>query len=75
MQAGDPFAPVPPDTMCTQIYGGDAVVETTGVVRGADGQEVQVGARYTLTNGCEIDRWGRLGAVLSPWGGPDGVTS
>ena len=55
--------------MCTQQYGGDAVVEVTGAVLAADGGPVDVSARFTLTDGCEIDRWDRLGAVLAPYRG------
>ena len=67
--AGDPFAPVPPDVMCTQQYGGDAVVEVTGAVRGGDGTGVDVSATFTLTDGCQIDRFGAVGAVLAPYRG------
>ena len=34
LTAGDPFAPVAPDAMCTQQYGGDAVVAVSGAVLG-----------------------------------------
>lgn len=69
LQAGNPFAPVPPDVMCTQQYGGDAVVRVTGAVLAADGAPVDVDATFTLTDGCEISRFEALGAVLSPYGG------
>ena len=67
--AGDPFAPVPPDVMCTQQYGGDAVVQVTGAVRGGDGSSLDVSATFSLTDGCQIDRFGAMGAVLAPYRG------
>lgn len=74
LERGDPFAPVPPGTMCTQVYGGDAVVQVSGAVLAADGGPVDVQARFSLTDGCEIDRWEQLGAVLAPYGGPGPTT-
>jgi len=55
----DPFAPVPSDMACTQIYGGSGVATVTGTRDGA-----AVDARFTRTDGCEISRWDALGAVL-----------
>jgi hypothetical protein len=53
------FEPVPADRACTQLYGGPQ--EAT--VRGTwDGERVD--ARFTRTNGCEIDRWDRLGTTF-----------
>lgn len=50
----DPFAPVPANTVCTQIYGGPQVAEVRGTFRGRE-----VEARFNRTNGCEIERWDR----------------
>ncbi len=69
VQAGNPFAPVAPDAMCTQQYGGDAVVDVSGTLAQADGPPVTVGATYTLTDGCQIRRFEALGAVLAPFRG------
>lgn len=69
VQTGNPFAPVPPDAMCTMQYGGDAVVEVTGAVLGADGTPVDVAATFTLVDGCEISRFEAMGAVLAPFRG------
>jgi hypothetical protein len=55
----DALDPLPPGTMCTQIYGGPEEAEVTGVVDGA-----QVQAAFSRQNGCEIDRWDRLAGVL-----------
>jgi len=69
VQAGNPFAPVAPDAMCTQQFGGDAVVEVSGTVLGPDGAPVDVAATYTLTDGCQIGRFEAMGAVLAPYRG------
>jgi hypothetical protein len=45
--------------MCTQIYGGPEEAELAGTV---DGQEVR--ASFGRQDGCEIDRWDRIAAVL-----------
>jgi hypothetical protein len=55
----DALAPLPPDSICTQIYGGAQEAEITGVL---DGDEIQ--AAFSRQNGCEIDRWDRMAAVL-----------
>lgn len=69
VRSGDPFAPVPPDALCTQQFGGEAVVEVSGAVLAADGGPVDVQARFSLTDGCEISRWEAMGAVLAPYRG------
>ncbi len=48
----DPFAPVPKDVACTEIYGGPQVAEVRGTFQGKP-----VNTRFTRTNGCEIARW------------------
>jgi len=67
--AGNPFTPVPADALCTQQYGGDATAEISGAVLDAQGAPVDVAATFSLTDGCQIDRWQRLGAVLGPYAG------
>ncbi|WP_337063297.1 SSI family serine proteinase inhibitor [Kineococcus sp. G2] len=59
--AGEPFAPVPPDTACTQVYGGPQRATVTGTWAGRE-----VDARFTRTDGCEIARWDAVAALLSP---------
>lgn len=44
--------PVPPDTACTEIYGGPMVAVVSGTIDGA-----RVWARLRRDNGCEIERW------------------
>ncbi len=53
------FAPTPPATVCTQIYGGPAQARVLGLVGGR-----AVNARLKLTNGCEIARWNRVRAAV-----------
>ncbi|MCC3652739.1 MULTISPECIES: SSI family serine proteinase inhibitor [Streptomyces] len=55
----NPFAPVPPRSDCTMIYGGRATARITGSWAGRP-----VNARYNRVNGCEIARWNRLRPVL-----------
>jgi hypothetical protein len=64
--AGGPklFAPIPPKTACTQIYGGPQKARVVGTVNGR-----RVWATFTRTNGCEIDRWRRISPWLVPPGG------
>ena len=60
-EAADPFAPVPDDMVCTDIYGGPETATISGTW---DGESVA--ATYQRTNGCEIARWEALAAVLTP---------
>lgn len=60
-EAGDPFKPVPPDVMCTQIYGGPQTAVIEGTWRGE-----HVRATYNRINGCEIQRWEAIKPVLQP---------
>ena len=58
----DPFAPTPPATVCTSIYGGPGEALVRGAFRGR-----RVWTRFTRKNGCEIQRWGRV-SFLFPKG-------
>jgi hypothetical protein len=60
------FAPTPPDTACTEIYGGPQRARIVGTLGGK-----RIWATVTRTNGCEIGRWTRLSPWLLP---PGGVT-
>lgn len=60
------FAPLRPDTVCTEIYGGPQRARIMGVLAGK-----RVWATFARTNGCHIDRWNRLAPWLLP---PGGVT-
>jgi Subtilisin inhibitor-like len=59
----DPSAldPLPPDSVCTQIYGGPEEAEIVGTLNGE-----QVNASFSRQNGCEIDRWMRMAGILQP---------
>jgi hypothetical protein len=58
------FAPLPPNAVCTEIYGGPQKARVVGVV---DGKHVW--SSYTRTNGCQIGRWQRISPWLVPPGG------
>ena len=53
------FAPVPPDAVCTRIYGGPEVGSIRGIV---DGRRVD--ARFRRTGGCEDVRFRAVERVL-----------
>ena len=55
----EPFAPIPPDSVCTEIYGGPQTATVRGTYRG---QAVDV--QLSRTDGCRIAQWERLGALL-----------
>ncbi len=63
----DPFAPVPPGVMCTEIYGGPQTATVTGTFRGEP-----VHARFSRTDGCQIARWDKHVALLVERGGVQG---
>ena len=50
-----PFAPVPRNIACTDVYGGPQQALVTGRLRG-----YSVRAGFSRTNGCEIARWNRV---------------
>jgi hypothetical protein len=56
-----PFAPVPKNVACTEIYGGPAQALVTGRFRGR-----LVRATFNLQDGCEIGRWASLRFLLGP---------
>jgi subtilisin inhibitor-like len=51
--------PLPPDTICTQIYGGPQTARVRGRVKGR-----AVDVRFSRTNGCEIHRWDSVRFLL-----------
>ena len=59
-----PFAPIPPDLMCTDVYGGPQVAVITGTLRGN-----RLWAKLQNRNGCEIARFRRV-SFLVPGFGP-----
>ena len=63
----EPFAPVPSDQACTEIYGGPQTARVTGTFRGEP-----VDAEFDRTNGCEISRWDAYVDLLVERGGANG---
>lgn len=55
----NPFAPVPPATACSQIYGGPQTASVRGVYGGRT-----VRASFNRQSGCEIKRWDRIGFLF-----------
>ena len=53
------FAPTPPGTACTQIYGGPQIAVVTGTLAGR-----RVWARFRRRDGCEVARWNRVAFLL-----------
>ncbi|MGE5690125.1 MAG: SSI family serine proteinase inhibitor [Pseudomonadota bacterium] len=54
-----PFAPVPPGTACTEIYGGPQEALVRGRHRGRP-----VWARFDRRDGCAIARWNRVSLLF-----------
>jgi len=50
-----PFAPVPTDRACTEIYSGRQEALVVGTFRGR-----RVWARFNRRDGCQTARWNRL---------------
>lgn len=55
----DPFAPVPPGTIATMIYGGPETATVTGTWRGRP-----VEAEFRRNDGAQIFRWDRVAPLL-----------
>ena len=53
------FEPVPSDQSCTMVFGGPQTATVTGTYEGAD-----VDASFSRQDGCEIDRWEKLGTTV-----------
>ena len=51
----DPFAPVPPDEICTQIYGGPQVALVRGTFLGR-----RIWTYFKRNDGCQLARWQRV---------------
>ena len=55
----EPFAPIPADAVCTEIYGGPQTATVRGTYRGSP-----VDLELSRINGCFIAQWERVGALL-----------
>jgi len=53
------FDAAPADQTCAQVYGGPQTASVTGTFEGDD-----VDASFSRQNGCEIDRWEKLGTTV-----------
>ena len=53
------FEPVPNDMACTMMFGGPQTATVRGTYAGKE-----VDATFKRTNGCEIDRWDKLGTTF-----------
>ena len=58
------FAPLPPDSVCTEIYGGPQRARVVGTVAGK-----RVQATFSRTDGCQVAHWSALSPWLLPLGG------
>jgi hypothetical protein len=54
------LAPTPSNQACTQIFGGPETATITGTLRGN-----AVHARFSRSDGCEIQRWQRVQPLLA----------
>ena len=57
----EPFAPLPDDQICTQVYGGPQTAHVTGVW-GGDPVDLQL----SRTDGCRISQWDGLVPLVPP---------
>jgi hypothetical protein len=53
------FEPTPPETACTQQYGGPETARVTGTLRGE-----RIDAEFSREDGCAIARWDAVVPVL-----------
>ena len=58
-----PFAPIPPDAICTEQYGGPQVAVIAGTFRGK-----RLWTKLQNRNGCEIARFKRLSFLVPAYG-------
>jgi hypothetical protein len=54
------LAPADANTACTQQFGGPEVATIKGTIRGDS-----VDAKFSRTDGCQIERWARVEPLLS----------
>jgi hypothetical protein len=59
LRAEDPFAPLPPDLVCTEQYGGPQTARVTGTW---DAEPVDL--ELSRVDGCRIAQWESLGPLL-----------
>ncbi len=59
LTGADPFAPVPTDRVCAQVFGGPQTATVTGTWQGKP-----VNATFSRTDGCQTQRWDALVPLL-----------
>jgi hypothetical protein len=57
------FEPVPPDAICTEIYGGPQQARLEGTFAGA-ADAMPVALDLSRENGCQIDLWDRFAKIV-----------
>ena len=57
------FAGVPKNVMCAQVYGGPQAARVVGWLGGT-----RISARFSRSDGCQLERWNRLSPWLLPRG-------
>ena len=65
----DPFAETPPDTACTELYGGPESATVTGTFDGS-----AISTTFARRDGCEVARWARHAFLFPPGLGSSGPT-
>ncbi|MFC4908575.1 SSI family serine proteinase inhibitor [Actinomadura gamaensis] len=55
----DAFKPVPPDMMCTKIYGGPEIATVKGTWHGRP-----VDTEFTRVDGCQLARWHKVAPLF-----------
>ena len=55
LKISSPFAPINPDQICSQIFGGTETARIYGYWQGK-----KINARFSKSNGCQIERWNRV---------------
>jgi hypothetical protein len=63
----DALAPIPPEALCSQVYGGPETATVRGRHRGRP-----VDLALARTDGCRISQWDALAAVVAPGQGGSG---
>ncbi|RMI34714.1 hypothetical protein EBO15_40470 [Actinomadura harenae] len=58
-KAPDAFKPVPPDMMCTKIYGGPEIATVKGTWHGQ-----AIDTKFTRTDGCQLARWSKIAPLF-----------
>jgi len=69
-QVKDPFAPIPRGVMCPMIAAGPQTATISGVWNGEP-----VNSVFSKRNGCETNRWNRIGPIFGTVGAGTGMST